>query len=379
MLIKNGMIHTAVDPEPFEADILVENGKIANIGNNLSAEGEAEVYDIKGHDVYPGFIDPHTHIGMFGYSGGPSKDDVEEFDRWTPQHRGIDCIYPLEDTFRKAVRAGVTCICDGPGSVNCIAGTHLAMKTYGRRIDDMVVKDPVAMKIAFGENPKKHLRDHITTRMSIAACIRDALYMTKEYKARKEAACGDISRMPAYNPKLEALIPVIEKKIPLKAHSHRCDDTFTAIRIAKELDCDLTLEHVTEGGLIADELAKEGYPIAFGPYLYQAQKNENARKTAADGVKLFRAGCKISVMTDSPIVAEEYLPILAGILMREGLTPYEALQTITINAAKHLRIEDRVGSLEVGKDADIVVADGNPLEMCVKPEMVFCSGKLFTE
>ena len=374
LIIKNGTIHNAINDKPFVSDILVDNGKIVRIEQNIII-GDEEVYDATGLDIYPGFIDAHTHIGMFGFSGELSKDDVEKYDRCTPNHRGIDIINPDEPSFKKALQAGVTCVCVGPGSVGIIGGTHLAIKTYGNRVDDMIVKDPVAMKVAFGENPKRALKDSITSRATIAATIRDTLLKAKEYNTLKEGANKDIAKMPKYDPKLEALIPVILKEIPLKAHTQRKDDTFTAIRIAKECDVNLTLEHVADGGEIADELAKEGYPIAVGPYICESVKSENLKKDPASAVKMLRAGCQVSVMTDSPIVAEEYLPLVAGLLMREGASEFEALQTITINPAKHLGIEDRVGSIEVGKDADLVITKGCPMQITVKPQAVFLNGE----
>ncbi len=373
LLIKNGTIHNAISPQPFWADILVDKGRIIKIEKNIDAIAE-EIYDAEGLDIYPGFIDVHTHIGMFGFSE-LSKDDVEKYDKCTPNHRGIDIINPDEPTFKSSLAAGVTCVCVGPGSVGCIGGTHLAIKTYGERVDDMVVKDPVAMKVAFGENPKRALKDSITSRATIAATIRDTLMKTREYNELKKSANGDVFKMPRYDAKLEALIPVIEGKIPLKAHTQRKDDTFTAIRIAKECGVDLTLEHVADGGEIAEILAKEGYPVAVGPYLAQSTKWENLNKSPKAAVKMIRAGCKVSVMTDSPIIAEEYLPLVAGLLMREGLDEFEALKTITINPAKHLGIDNCVGSIEIGKDADIVICNGCPMNITVKPEAVFLNGK----
>ena len=370
LLIKQGTIHTAVSAEVFTGDILVEDGKIAEIGENINV-GNADIFDATGMDVYPGFIDAHTHIGMFGYSAPMSQDDVDLYDRCTPQQRGIDAINSEEPSFRSALEAGVTCVCVGPGSVGCIGGTHAALKTHGSRVDDMIVKDPVAMKIAFGENPKKASKDPISTRMDIASTIRDALNQTKEYLHLKENG-----KMPKYDPKLEALIPVVKKEIPLKAHAHRKDDIFTAIRIAKECDVRLTLEHTTDSCGIEEKLAEEGYPIAVGPYFSQPKKSENQNSDPANAVRLIEAGCNVSVMTDSPIVAEKYLPLCTGLLMREGLDEFRALQTITINPARHLGIDHKVGSIEVGKDADLVIARGCPMQMTVKPEAVFVNGKL---
>ena len=373
LLIKNGIIHDAVHPEAYAADILIENGKIAQIEENISAP-DAEVYDAAGMDIYPGFIDAHTHIGMFGYGGVRTQDDVEKGDRCVPSHRAVDAINPQEDSFESARRGGVTCVCIAPGSVSCIGGSAVAMKTYGVRIDDMIVKNPVAMKIAFGENPKSALTDKVTSRLTIAATIRDTLYFAKEYEEKKR-----LGQPVAYSPKYEALIPVIRKEIPLKAHAHRCDDIFTAIRIAKELDVKLTLEHVSDGGMIADTLAQEGYPVVLGPFMGQSKKDENKHKSPAYGVKMIKAGCSVSVMTDSPIIEEGYLPLCAGLFMREGLDAFETLKTITINPAKHLGIAERVGSIEVGKDADLVLAHGCPMEMTVRPEVVFGDGKIIFE
>ena len=375
LLIRNGNIHDAVNEKPYVADILIQDGKFAAIGEGLEIPAGAEVYDAAGLDVWPGFIDPHTHIGMFGFAGRGSKDDVEEFERCTPDNRGIDGINPNDPSFDAALSGGVTCICDGPGSVNPIAGTHLAMKTYGKRIDDMVVKNPVAMKIAFGQNAKAYLEAKLSTRMTISRVIRNMFLKAQDYRARKLAAGDDVLRRPAYDPQMEALIPVLEKKIPVKAHAHRADDIFSAIRIAREFDLDITLEHATDCGIIIDELAKENIPIAFGPFSYQPQKDENRMKNPADAVKLIEAGCAVSVMTDAPIVSENYLPILAGLLMREGLDEFNALKTITINAAKHIGVADRVGSIEVGKDADLVIAKGCPMHIAVKPQTVFVNGE----
>lgn len=375
MLIKNALIHTGVSPEPFHGDILIQNGKITEIAASIDPAGY-DVINVEGKDVYPGFIDVHTHIGMFGFSGDASQDDVEKFDRCVPHHRGIDCINPEEPSFTEALHAGVTCVCIGPGSVSCIGGSHVVVKTFGHRIDDMIVKNPAAMKIAFGENPKKALQDRLTTRMTIAATIRDTIKKAKEYHAHIINAQGCPDRLPKYDSKLEAMIPVIEKKIPLKAHAHQKADIYTAIRIAKECDVLLTLEHVSDGGTIADELAQEGYPISAGPYVSQPRKAEAANSNASNVVKMIEAGCQVSVMTDSPVVAEKYLPIVAGLLMREGLDEYRALQTITINAAKHLNVDDRIGSIEVGKDADLIIADGCPLQISVKPCMVIINGNV---
>lgn len=367
LIIKNGLIHDAVRKDAFKADIAVENGKIAAIGDIANA-GDTELFDAAGMDVWPGLIDAHTHIGMFGYGGPASKDDDELTKSCYPQNRGIDGIDPMCRDFRSAWRGGVTTIGAGPGSVECIGGAHLVVKTYGKRIDSMVMKDPSAITIAFGENPKTASLDKKTTRMTVASQIRDTLYAAKEYGEKRRA--GTV----AYNGGYEALLPVLDRKIPLKAHAHRLDDVFTAIRIAKEFNVLLTLEHCTEGGLAPEEIAKEGFPVCVGPFFGASHKEENIHKHPSLAVKLIEAGCHVSVMTDFPVISEEYLAASAGLLIREGLDAFTALQTVTKNAAEHLGVADRVGTLEKGKDADIVLTHGNILDLFVKPEAVFQNG-----
>ena len=267
-IIKNGRIHDAVHREAYVADILLADGKIAAIGSGLTVPADAAVFDADGLEVYPGFVDAHTHIGLDGYGIGYEGCDYNEMnDIWTPQLRAIDGINPRDPSLADARRAGVTCVCTGPGSANVLGGTFLAMKTVGDRVDKMVVRDPVAMKCAFGENPKRCYRDKCdSTRMSTAAFLRGALMQARDYGARKQAANGDITKMPAYNQKLEALLPVLAREIPLKAHAHQANDIFTALRIAREFNLRLTLEHVTEGHLIVDELAGENFGNSLDAY-----------------------------------------------------------------------------------------------------------------
>lgn len=281
-LIHNGLIHDAVHCEAYVADILLADGKIVAIGGELTAPADAAVFDADGLEVYPGFVDAHTHIGLDGYGIGYEGCDYNEMnDIWTPQLCAIDGINPRDPSLADARKAGVTCVCTGPGSANMLGGTFLAMKTVGERVDNMIVRDPVAMKCAFGENPKHCYRDKCdSTRMSTAAFLRGALMQARDYGARKQAANGDVTKMPAYNQKLEALLPVLAREIPLKAHAHQANDIFTALRIAREFNLRLTLEHVTEGHLIADELAKEkDVPMAVGPSLTFASKFELQNKS----------------------------------------------------------------------------------------------------
>lgn len=376
-LIRGGLVHDAVHRDACKADILLADGKIAAIGTDLTAPADAAVFDADGLEVYPGFVDAHTHIGLDGYGIGYEGCDYNEMnDIWTPQLRAIDGINPRDPSLADARRAGVTCVCTGPGSANVLGGTFLAMKTVGDRVDKMVVRDPVAMKCAFGENPKRCYRDKCdSTRMSTAAFLRGALMQARDYGARKQAANGDITKMPAYNQKLEALLPVLAREIPLKAHAHQANDIFTALRIAREFNLRLTLEHVTEGHLIADELAKEkDVPMAVGPSLTFASKFELQNKSWATPGVLAKAGCHVSIITDNSVIPQQYLPLCAGMAIKAGMDPFDALKAITLNPAEHIGVADRVGSLEVGKDADVVITNGCPFEVLTEVKAVFIDG-----
>lgn len=374
--IKNGTLHTAVSKETFIADILIDGGKIVKIGKGLSADG-AEVIDATGLHVYPGFVEAHCHIGLDGYGIGYEGHDYNELnDPVTPQVQAIDGINPFDPCMKMAAKAGVTCFATGPGSSNSIGGTFAAIKPVGTRVDNMIVKFPVAMKCAFGENPKRcYQKQGISSRMTNAAKIREALNKAKAYKAKIEAAGDDASKLPAYDQKSEALIPVLNHEIPLKAHAHQANDIFTAIRIAKEFGVGLTLEHVTEGHMIVDELAKENLPLAVGPTFGHASKFELQNKTWETPGILAKAGCHVSIITDAPVTPLHYLPLCAGLAIKAGMDEYEALRAVTINPAEHIGIADRVGSLEEGKDADVVIVDGCPFDVTGVIKHVLINGE----
>lgn len=379
--IKNGKLHDVITGEVFQADILVDAGKIKEIGADIRTAEDVRVIDAAGKEVYPGFVEAHGHIGLDGYGIGYEGMDYNELnDIMTPYLRGLDGVKAMDPAFEKAAEAGVTCVCVGPGSANVLGGTFTTIKTVGKRVDDMVVRDAVAMKCAFGENPKRVYRDKTdSSRMTTAARLREALFQAREYLEKKEAAGDDLSKRPAFNMKLEALIPVIKGEIPLKAHAHTADDMFTALRIAKEFGVKITLEHVTEGHLIVEELAAEQVPLAVGPTLSSATKFELRNKSWTTPGVLAKAGCQVSIITDSPIIPQEYLPLCAGLAVNAGMDPLQALQAITINPAKHAGIADRVGSLEVGKDADIVITDGCPFEVSTNVEYVLINGNVIKE
>ncbi|MFQ7123712.1 MAG: amidohydrolase [Eisenbergiella sp.] len=380
LCIKNGTLHTASNADArmrtFSADILINAGKIQEIGINLSTPDGCNVMDATGLHIYPGFVEAHCHTGLDGTAIGYEGHDYNELnDPVTPQLRAVDGINPLDPAFKEAALAGVTCIATGPGSSNAIGGSFAVIKTVGRRADDMIVKAPAAMKCAFGENPKRCYKDHgISSRMTNAALIRQVLNKALQYQAKKEAAGDDASKMPAYDDKCEALLPVLNHEIPLKAHAHQANDFFTALRIAKEFGLDITLEHVTEGHLVADILAQEKVPLAVGPSFGHASKFELQNKSWTTPDVLTKAGCRVSIITDAPVTPLHYLPLCAGLAHKAGLSENDALLAITLNPARHLGVDDRVGTLEEGKDADLVITDGSPLSMETKVHAVYIDG-----
>lgn len=362
MLIKNGLIYDAIHAEPYYADIRTEGTVIKEITAGISPADGEDVIDATGLRIYPGFIDAHSHLGLDNYGMGYEGHDYNEMNDIVACHlRALDSFNPLERGVRFALEGGVTTVGTGPGSANVLGGTFIAVKTHGYCVDDMIIKDSVAMKCAFGENPKRCYQSKgDSARMTTAAKLREMLFSARDYMKRKDAA-EDESKQPKFDMKMEALIPVLKGEIPLKAHAHRADDICTAIRIAKEFGVKMTLEHCTEGHLIPDVVLRSGFPAAVGPTLTNASKIELCNKTFETPGVLDRAGVQVSIITDSPVIPQQYLPLCAGLAIKAGMDPFSALKAITINPAKHLGIENRVGSLEVGKDADIVLADGDPM------------------
>lgn len=373
MIIKNGNIHDAVNRDAYVADIALRSGKIAAIGKDLTPLAGEEIYDATGLQVYPGLVEAHCHTGL--NNDGTGDKDINDTSEYTgAQFRAIDAINPFNGNIKTTREAGVTTVCSGPGSASVFNGSFVAYKTWGTCIDDMILKYPAAMKCALGQNvrsPKKQS----STRMGAAATFRKVMYEAQEYLAKKEAANGDPMKMPKTDLKMEALIPVLKKEIPIKMHAHRADDICTAIRLAKEFDVNMVLDHVTGGRDCVAELVRAGYPVALGPALSGTSKLELRGKSFETCKVLDEAGLQVAIITDAAVVPGEYLPLSAGLAVKAGMDPFKALQAITINAAKHVGVADRVGSLEVGKDADVVIANGDIMLSITKVVAVFIDGE----
>lgn len=362
--------------------IRICGSRIASAGREkLPAETDERVIDLRGADVYPGFIDAHTHLGMWEDGLTFEGDDGnEETDPVSPQLRAIDAINPNDRCFSEALAAGVTTVVTGPGSANPIGGQLAAIKTYGICIDDMIVKAPLAIKMALGENPKTvyHGKNESpSTRMATAAMIREELFKAKRYRedqerAKREKDCDP----PEFNMKCEALIPALKREVQVHFHAHRADDIFTAIRIGKEFHLDYVVIHATEGYRIADRLKKEGTRVLSGPFLCDRCKPELKSLTPASPGILAKSGVQTAIVTDHPVVPIQYLPMCAALAVREGMAPDDALRAITVNPAKICGIDSRVGTIEAGKDADLLAFRENPLEFSAKPELVIAGGEV---
>lgn len=339
------------------------------------------VIDAKGKTLLPGLIDSHSHIGVVEDAVGFEGDDVNEMtDPVTPHLRAIDGIYHADRAFEEARQNGITTVITGPGSANVIGGQFAALKTYGRTVDEMVIKAPCAMKIAFGENPKtvyheKHQAP--ATRMATAALLREQLFKAKEYLEALNEYEEDKEEndRPEFDMKLHALVPVIKGELVVKAHAHRADDIITAIRIAQEFKLDMTLDHCTEGWMIADVLKEYGYDVILGPLLTDRSKIELRNQTLRAPGLLAKAGINVAIMSDHPCVPSQHLMLCAALAVREGMREEDALKAITIHAARSVRLEKRIGSLEVGKDADMVLYEGHPFDYTGKVCMTFINGR----
>lgn len=385
LVLKNGNVMTMAGPA-FVGDVAIENGKIVAVGQSLSYS-DAEVRDVTGMTVMPGIVDPHCHIGMWEdamvFEGADGNECTNPI---TPELRAIDAINPYDRCFEEAVAGGVTTCVTGPGSANVIGGQFVAIKTYGDSVDDMVLRFPVAVKAAFGENPKRVYNGKNqtpSTRMATAALMRKALIEAQEYNEKLERGKADPEKMPERNLGKEILARVIRRELPMKIHAHRADDILTAIRICREFKLRYTLDHCTEGYLITDKLkealSEDCEGIIVGPLLTDRSKIELKNLSFKAPKVLEQAGIEYAMMTDHPVTPEQYLPICTAVAVREGASEEGALKAITINAAKITGIADRVGSIEVGKDADIAVFSGHPFDFRSRCVLTLVNGKVAHE
>lgn len=385
LVLKNGNVMTMAGPA-FVGDVAIENGKIVAVGQNLSYS-DAEVRDVTGMTVMPGIVDPHCHIGMWedamGFEGADGNECTNPI---TPELRAIDAINPYDRCFEEAAAGGVTTCVTGPGSANVIGGQFVAIKTHGDSVEDMVLRFPVAVKAAFGENPKRVYNGKNqtpSTRMATAALMRKALIEAQEYNEKLEKGKVDPEKMPERNLGKEILARVIRRELPVKIHAHRADDILTAIRICREFKLRYTLDHCTEGYLITDKLkealSEDCEGIIVGPLLTDRSKIELKNLSFKAPKVLEQAGIEYAMMTDHPVTPEQYLPICTAVAVREGASEEGALKAITINAAKITGIADRVGSIEVGKDADIAVFSGHPFDFRSRCVLTLVNGKVAHE
>jgi imidazolonepropionase-like amidohydrolase len=392
--ITNGRVLTITQGTLEQGTVLIEDGHIVAVGQQVNIPAGAEVYDAAGKVVMPGLIDAHCHVGLFPDGVGWEYSDGNEVtDPVTPHLRAIDAIHPEDMAFPELVAAGVTTVFTGPGSGNLIGGQATCIKTAPRpSIEQMIVKDPAGMKMALGENPRRvygEQKKTPATRMANAAILRSALvsaqnYMEKwqryeadraAYQAKGAGESAEEPRPPERDLKMEALVPVLRRQLKARIHAHRADDILTAIRIAEEFNLDLAIEHATEGYKIADILAAKGIPVVVGPIFFSRQKYELRGMTPRNPGVLARAGVKVAIQTDESS-AVRYLSINAALAVREGMPEEEALKAITINAAEIIGVAERVGSLEAGKDADVVVFSGHPFDYRTVAEVVFVDGQV---
>ena len=381
MLIFNGVVHPVDAPVIPNGYVELEGGKIKGVGpiEALPKGCEGPSLDVKGGHIVPGFVDAHCHLGLFGDALKFEGDDGNEATNpCTPHVRAIDGVNPLDRCFQEAREGGVTTVLTGPGSANPISGQGIVIKTLGAWVDQMVLKAPATMKMALGENPKtvyNGRKETPTTRMGTASVIRTELARALEYMDRQDKADTEAgTNAPGYDPRLEALIPVLRGELPVHIHAHRADDIATAVRICREYGLQFVVVHGTEGYRVTELLAAEGVGVITGPILTDRSKPELAGLTIENPARLAKAGVEIAICTDHPVTPIQYLPLCAAIAVRGGLEPEEALRAITLGGARLAGVAHRVGSLTPGKDADVVGTSGHPLEWTGSVEHVFING-----
>ncbi len=382
ILIKNANLISMEEINYEICDILIENGLIKKVGKiNEKDYPNVEVIDALGKYVTPGLVDPHCHVGLMEATIGWAGSDVNEATNpITPELRGIDGIKPHDECFKEALDSGVTTVCLGPGSANLIGGTFAAIKTKGSTVDEMILVPELAMKMALGENPKRVYGTSKTspqTRMASAALIREWLFKAKNYYDKKQEALKDPenNKGPEFNMKLESLSRVFDG-LPVKLHAHQADDIATAMRIKNEFNLNMTIEHCTEGYLIADALKANNQMVIIGPTMHNKSKYELKAKTFDSGRILYENGITFSIMTDHPVIEQKHTLIQVALFVKAGLPELEALKAVTINAAKTCFIDHLVGSIKEGKHADIVIWSGHPLDIMTEAQTVILNGKI---
>ncbi|MCJ8342011.1 MAG: amidohydrolase [Cetobacterium sp.] len=375
MLIKNSLLFLLEEKAFVKKDILIENGKISKIADEILGDN---FIDCQGKYITPGLIDSHSHLGLSGDAmGWEGADFNEASDSITPEVRAIDGINPNDPTIKEALQGGVTTVCTGPGSLNVLGGQAAIISLNGNIVDKMVINPYAGMKCAFGENTKRNipnLKNRPVTRMGTASLLRKTLTEARNYQRRKIDAL-EKNEIFDINFKLEPLLPVLNREIPLKAHAHKSEDICTAIRIAKEFNLKLTLDHCTEGHLIADYLREQGYPAIIGPSFGAKTKIELKEKSFKTVNALYKAGVKIAIMTDHYVIPQHALNLCAAMAMKAGLPEFEALKAITVNPAEILNIDSRKGSLKEGLDGDIVIWSNHPLLLESQVEKIYIEGK----
>lgn len=382
LVIIHGNIKTMEERDYADGYVRIEHGKIVAVGDmiecdtaSLQSDDGVQLIDARGNLVMPGIIEAHCHMGITEEKKGMEGDDCNEnVDPVTPYLRAIDAINPMDDAFHDAIKAGITSAMIGPGSSNVVGGQFAVLKTHGRCIDNMIVKAPAAMKVAFGENPKVNFSGQgmsPVTRMSIAAKLREELDRAREYERK-------VNENPELAPDFhyECWLPVLQGEIPLKAHVHRADDILTAVRIAKEFGLKMTLDHCSEGHLIVEEMKEAGFPAIVGPDMASRNKIEVRNMAFKTAGLLSKNGILTAITTDHPVSKIQFLPICAGLAVKEGMPMADGFRSITINAARICGVDDRIGSLAVGKDGDVAIFDGNPMEVFTKTLCTIIEGKI---
>lgn len=367
ILFKQARVYPVSSPLLPCADVLVKDGLIHEVSPSISEEADMTVIDGKGYHLLPGFIDAHTHVGLYdegtGWAGNDANETVEAL---TPHVRALDGVNPLDVGFKDAIAFGVTSVQVMPGSANIIGGITTVLKTHGKNVEKMIVRETAGLKIALGENPKRvhsHSNNDSITRMGIMGLLREAFY-----------DAGKSNQIE--HPRISPIIAALNREIPVRIHAHRADDILTAVRFAREFNLDLRIEHCTEGHLIADELSGQNLKVTVGPSMTRRSKIELKNKTWATYGILNSHGIEVSITTDHPYVPIQYLNICAALAVREGLSEEKAIEGITLNPAKSLGVEHRIGSIEVGKDADLVLWSNHPFQYDARPILTMINGEI---